>query len=124
MKKTLLAGAVLFAVAAAYGQTNDTLAKIKSTGKVVIGTRDSSAPLAYTTGDGKYTGYHVDICNRIVDAIKQDLKMPNLTTEYTLVTSQNRIPLVTNGTVDLECGSTTNNKTRQQQVAFAPTTYV
>jgi len=125
MKKTLLAAAALFAVAgAAHAQTNDTLAKIKSSGKVVIGTRDSSAPLAYTTGDGKYTGYHVEVCNRIVDAIKNDLKMPNLTTEYTLVTSQNRIPLVTNGTVDLECGSTTNNKTRLQQVAFAPTTYV
>jgi len=125
MKKTLLAAAALFAVAgAAHAQTNDTLAKIKSSGKVVIGTRDSSAPLAYTTGDGKYTGYHVEVCNRIVDAIKNDLKLPNLTTEYTLVTSQNRIPLVTNGTVDLECGSTTNNKTRLQQVAFAPTTYV
>jgi glutamate/aspartate transport system substrate-binding protein len=125
MKKTLLALSALFAVAgAAHAQANDTLAKIKSTGKVVIGTRDSSAPLAYTTGDGKYTGYHVEICNRIVEALKSELKMPNLTTEYTLVTSQNRIPLVTNGTVDLECGSTTNNKTRQQQVAFAPTTYV
>ena len=124
MKKTLLAVAALFAVAAAHAQTTDTLAKIKSGGKVVIGTRDSSAPLAYTTGDGKYTGYHVEVCNRIVDAIKNELKMPNLVTEYTLVTSQNRIPLVTNGTVDLECGSTTNNKTRQQQVAFAPTTYV
>ncbi|HEX6361986.1 MAG TPA: amino acid ABC transporter substrate-binding protein, partial [Albitalea sp.] len=125
MKKTLLAAAALFAVAgAAHAQANDTLAKIKSTGKVVIGTRDSSAPLAYTTGGGQYTGYHVEICNRIVDAIKGELKMPDLKTEYTLVTSQNRIPLVTNGTVDLECGSTTNNKTRQQQVAFAPTTYV
>ena len=124
MKKTLLALAAVFAVAAAHAQTNDSLAKIKAAGKVVIGTRDSSAPLAYTTGDGKYTGYHVEICNRIVDAIKADLKMPSLGTEYTLVTSQNRIPLVVNGTVDLECGSTTNNKTRQAQVAFAPTTYV
>jgi len=125
MKKTLLAAAALFAVAgAAHAQANDTLAKIKSSGKVVIGTRDSSAPLAYTTGGGQYTGYHVEVCNRIVEAVKSELKMPSLATEYTLVTSQNRIPLVTNGTVDLECGSTTNNKTRQQQVAFAPTTYV
>jgi len=108
----------------AHAQANDSLTKIKAAGKVVIGTRDSSAPLAYTTGDGKYTGYHVEICNRIVDAIKAELKMPNLGTDYTLVTSQNRIPLVVNGTVDLECGSTTNNKARQQQVAFAPTTYV
>ena len=125
MKKSLFAVAVaLAAVGSAHAQANDTLAKIKAAGKVVIGTRDSSAPLAYTTGDGKYTGYHVEICNRIVDAVKADLKLPNLATEYTLVTSQNRIPLVVNGTVDLECGSTTNNKTRQQQVAFAPTTYV
>jgi glutamate/aspartate transport system substrate-binding protein len=124
MKKTLLALAAVLAVGAVHAQSNDTLAKIKAAGKVVIGTRDSSAPLAYTTGDGKYTGYHVEICNRIVDAIKADLKMPNLATEYTLVTSQNRIPLVVNGTVDLECGSTTNNKTRQAQVGFAPTTYV
>ena len=125
MKKSLLALAVaLVAVGSAHAQNNDTLAKIKAAGKVVIGTRDSSAPLAYTTGDGKYTGYHVEICNRIVDAIKANLKAPTLATEYTLVTSQNRIPLVVNGTVDLECGSTTNNASRQQQVAFAPTTYV
>jgi glutamate/aspartate transport system substrate-binding protein len=125
MKKSLFVLAITAAaVGTVHAQANDTLAKIKSAGKVVIGTRDSSAPLAYTTGDGKYTGYHVEICNRIVDAIKADLKLPNLATEYTLVTSQNRIPLVTNGTVDLECGSTTNNATRQQQVAFAPTTYV
>ena len=81
MKKTLLALAAVFAVAAAHAQTNDSLAKIKAAGKVVIGTRDSSAPLAYTTGDGKYTGYHVEICNRIVDAIKTELKMPSITTE-------------------------------------------
>src|SRR4051812_5740006 len=125
MKKSLFVLAIAAAaVGTVHAQANDTLAKIKSAGKVVIGTRDSSAPLAYTTGDGKYTGYHVEICNRIVDAIKADLKLPNLTTEYTLVTSQNRIPLVTNGTVDLECGSTTNNASRQNQVAFAPTTYV
>jgi glutamate/aspartate transport system substrate-binding protein len=125
MKKSLFAVAVaLAAVGSVHAQANDTLAKIKAAGKVVIGTRDSSAPLAYTTGDGKYTGYHVEICNRIVDAIKTELKLPTLATEYTLVTSQNRIPLVVNGTVDLECGSTTNNATRQQQVAFAPTTYV
>jgi glutamate/aspartate transport system substrate-binding protein len=125
MKKTLLALAVAFAaVGVAHAQATDTLAKIKAAGKIVIGTRDSSAPLAYTTGDGKYTGYHVEICNRIADAVKAQLKMPNLGVEYALVTSQNRIPLVVNGTVDLECGSTTNNKARAEQVDFAPTTYV
>ena len=123
MKKTLIvAAAALLAAGVAQAQAPDTLAKIKSAGKVVIGTRDSSAPRAYTTGDGKYTGYHVEVCNRIAEAIKADLKAPSLATEYALVTSQNRIPLVVNGTVDLECGSTTNNKARQAQVAFAPTT--
>jgi glutamate/aspartate transport system substrate-binding protein len=124
MKKSLLAAALVLVAGVAHAQANDTLAKVKAAGKIVIGTRDSSAPLAYTTGDGKYTGYHVEICNRIADAVKADLKMPNLGVEYALVTSQNRIPLLVNGTIDLECGSTTNNKTRQQQVAFAPTTYV
>ena len=77
MKKSLFAVAVaLAAVGSAHAQANDSLAKIKAAGKVVIGTRDSSAPLAYTTGDGKYTGYHVEICNRIVDAIKAELKVP------------------------------------------------
>jgi glutamate/aspartate transport system substrate-binding protein len=102
----------------------DTLAKIRSAGKIVIGTRDSSAPLAYTTGDGKYVGYHVEVCQRIADAIKANLKMPAMPVEYQVVTSQNRVPLVQNGTVDMECGSTTNNATRQKDVAFAPTTFV
>ncbi len=105
-------------------QAADTLAKIKSAGKIVIGTRDSSAPLAYTVGDGKYVGYHVDVCNKIADAIKAELKAPALPVEYTVVTSANRVPLVQNGTVDMECGSTTNNAARAQQVAFAPTTFV
>jgi glutamate/aspartate transport system substrate-binding protein len=122
MKKLALALAAVMAC----GVVNaaDTLAKIKSAGKIVIGTRDSSAPLAYTTGDGKYTGYHVDVCLKIAEAIKADLKTPTLPIEYTVVTSANRVPLVQNGTVDMECGSTTNNTARQAQVAFAPTTFV
>jgi glutamate/aspartate transport system substrate-binding protein len=126
MKKSLVLVAVstLVALVGASAHAQDSLAKIKAAGKVVIGTRDSSAPLAYTIGNGKYVGYHVEVCERIADAIKTDLKLPQLTTEFTLVTSQNRIPLLTNGTIDLECGSTTNNKARAEQVAFAPTTYV
>jgi glutamate/aspartate transport system substrate-binding protein len=122
MKKLALALAAVLAC----GVVNaaDTLAKIKSAGKIVIGTRDSSAPLAYTTGDGKYTGYHVDVCLKIAEAIKANLKAPTLPVEYTVVTSANRVPLVQNGTVDMECGSTTNNTARQAQVAFAPTTFV
>ncbi len=122
MNKLALALAAVLACGTA--NAADTLAKIKSAGKIVIGTRDSSAPLAYTTGDGKYVGYHVDVCLKIADAIKANLKAPSLPVEYTVVTSANRVPLVQNGTVDMECGSTTNNAARQQQVAFAPTTFV
>jgi glutamate/aspartate transport system substrate-binding protein len=125
MKKLALAiAAVLACGAVNVAQAADTLAKIKSAGKIVIGTRDSSAPLAYTIGDGKYVGYHVDVCMKIADAIKANLKVPTMPVEYTVVTSANRVPLVQNGTVDMECGSTTNNSTRQQQVSFAPTTFV
>jgi len=107
------------AVGSACAQANDTVAKIKASGKVVLGTRDSSAPLAYTLGDGKYVGYHVELCERILKAIAPGAKI-----EYVPVTSQNRIPLVQNGTVDIECGSTTNNVARQKDAAFALTTYV
>ena len=125
MKKLALAIAAVMACGAVnVAQAADTLAKIKSAGKISIGTRDSSAPLAYTTGDGKYVGYHVDVCLKIADAIKAALKMPALPIDYTVVTSANRVPLVQNGTVDMECGSTTNSTARAQQVAFAPTTFV
>ena len=120
MKKQLLVFAVAaLAIGTASAQANDTLAKIASSGTVVLGTRDSSAPLAYTLGGGKYAGYHVELCERVLKAI-----VPQAKIEYTVVTSQNRIPLVQNGTVDIECGSTTNNETRQKDVSFAYTTYV
>ncbi len=125
MKKLALALAAVMACGVVnVAQAADTLAKIKSAGKITIGTRDSSAPLAYTTGDGKYVGYHVDVCMKIADAIKANLKAPAMPVEYTVVTSANRVPLVQNGTVDMECGSTTNNSARQAQVSFAPTTFV
>ena len=119
-----LATALAAMLACGVVHATDTLAKIKGAGKITIGTRDSSAPLAYTLGDGKYTGYHVDVCLKIADAIKANLKAPSMPVEYTVVTSANRVPLVQNGTVDMECGSTTNNSARAQQVAFAPTTFV
>jgi glutamate/aspartate transport system substrate-binding protein len=122
MKKLALALAAVMACGVVHAA--DTLAKIKTAGKITIGTRDSSAPLAYTLGDGKYSGYHVDVCLKIADAIKANLKAPTMPVEYTVVTSANRVPLVQNGTVDMECGSTTNNAARAQQVAFAPTTFV
>jgi glutamate/aspartate transport system substrate-binding protein len=107
----------------AWGQL-DTLSKIKSANTILIGTRDSSAPLAYTLGNGRYVGYHVDLCKGIVKAIKAELNMPQLVSRYVVVTSQNRMSLLRNGSIDIECGSTTNNLGRQTQVAFAPTTYV
>ncbi|MDB5957461.1 amino acid ABC transporter substrate-binding protein [Ramlibacter sp.] len=120
MKNKLLLAMVLSAVATgAFAQATDTLAKAKSAGKVVMGVRESSAPLSYTLGNGQYTGYHVELCQRILKAV-----LPGVLIEYVPVTSANRIPLVQNGTVDIECGSTTNNAARQKDVAFALTTYV
>ncbi len=125
-KRCLLFAALLsaFAVAVQAQQLTGTLKKIKDSGKVVMGTRDSSAPLAYTLGGGKYVGYHVEMCERIIDAIKKQIKAPSAAIEYVLVTSQNRVPLVENGTVDIECGSTTNSLARQKQVAFGLTTFL
>jgi glutamate/aspartate transport system substrate-binding protein len=101
-----------------------TLKKIKDNGSITLGIRESSYPLSYLDEKQQPIGYHIDICNRIVDAVKARLKLPALKVQHQAVTSQNRIPLVANGTVDLECGSTTNNEARQKQVAFAPTTFV
>jgi glutamate/aspartate transport system substrate-binding protein len=125
MKKLLLALALTaLAATAALAQANDTLGKIKSTGSVTMGVRESSGVLSYTLGDGKYTGYHVDICQRVLGDIQKQLGLAKLDIKYQPVTSQNRIPLVQNGTVDIECGSTTNNQARQRDVAFAVTTFI
>jgi len=121
MKKKLLALAVLaLGVVAAQA---DTLAKVKGSGAITMGVRDSSGALSYTLGDGKYAGYHVEICQRIIANVEKAVGR-KLDVKYQSVTSQNRIPLVQNGTVDIECGSTTNNTARQKDVAFAVTTYV
>jgi len=125
MKKQLLALAVTaLAATAALAQANDTLGKIKSTGTVTMGVRESSGVLSYTLGDGKYAGYHVEICQRVLGDIQKSLGLSKLDIKFQPVTSQNRIPLVQNGTVDIECGSTTNNQARQRDVAFAVTTFV
>jgi len=116
--------ALSFALSAAHGQANDTLKKIKDSGSVTMGVRESSGALAYTLGDGKYTGFHYDVCQKVLADIQKQLGLAKLDIKYQPVTSQNRIPLVQNGTVDLECGSTTNNAARQKDVAFAPTLYV
>jgi glutamate/aspartate transport system substrate-binding protein len=124
MKKQLLAVAVLaLAAGGACAQANDTLAKIKASGTITEGVRESSG-LSYTLGDGKYTGFHYDVCAHVISDVQKQLGLAKLETKYQPVTSQNRIPLVQNGTVDIECGSTTNNQARQKDVAFAVTTYV
>ena len=124
MKKHIFAMAVVtLAAGSAFAQAGDTLAKIKSSGSVTLGVRESSG-LSYTLGNGKYVGFHTEMAEHIISDIRKQVGLAALETKYQPVTSQNRIPLVTNGTVDLECGSTTNNATRQKDVAFAVTTYV
>lgn len=116
-----LATTLLTATAA---QAADTLAKIKASGSATMGVRESSRPLSYTLGGDKYAGFHVELCTRVLADVQKALGLPKLDIKYQAVTSQNRIPLVQNGTVDIECGSTTNNTSRQRDVAFAVTTYV
>jgi len=124
MKKQLLVLAItVAATGTVLAQANDTLAKVKSSGVITMGVRDSSGALSYTLGDGKYTGYHVEICQRVIENVEKAVGR-KLEVKYQPVTSQNRIPLVQNGTVDIECGSTTNNVPRQKDVAFLPTTFV
>ena len=127
MKKSMLvntvAAAALLAIGPAHAQANDTLKKIKDSGTITMGVRESSGVLSYTLGGAKYVGYHVAICEAAVEDIEKAVGR-KLTVKYQPVTSQNRIPLVQNGTVDLECGSTTNNATRQKDVSFANTTFV
>lgn len=119
-----LAVAATLACASASAQS-DTLAKIKSSGTITIGARDSQIPFSYKpTGSGDPTGFTNDICLKIVDAVKAQLALPKIEVRYMILTSTNRIPLLTNGSVDLDCATTTNTVQRQQQVAFAPSHFV
>jgi len=101
-----------------------TLDKIKATGAVTMGVRESSIPMSYTTGDSRFDGFHVEVCRMILNDIKDKLALSTLRINYQPVTAQNRIPLVQNGTVDIECGTTTNNTARSRDVSFANTLYV
>jgi glutamate/aspartate transport system substrate-binding protein len=101
-----------------------TLKNIKETGAVTIGFRDSSIPFSYLDDNQKPVGFALDICYKIVDAIKKELKLDKLEVKFNPVTSSTRIPLLANGTIDLECGSTTNNAERQKQVAFTNTHFL
>jgi len=117
----LLASATLAAPALAQ---DGTLKKIKDSGTITIGHRDASIPFSYYDDKQQPIGYAMDLCHRIVDAVRANLKMPKIDIKYQLVTSANRIPLMANGTIDLECGSTTNNLDRQKQVWFTITHFV
>ena len=119
--KTTLSSAALLAcglLAGAAAQA-DTLKKIADSGKITLAYRESSVPFSYLAGAGEPIGFAVDISNAVVQAVKKKLNRPDIKVELQAVTSQNRIPLVTNGTVDLECGSTTNNSARGKDVQFA-----
>jgi len=113
----------LLVAAPAWAQEG-TLKKIKETGAITLGHRDASIPFSYFDDKQAAIGYAMDLCGKIVDAVKAELKMPNLQVKLNPVTSATRIPLMANGTVDLECGSTTNNLERQKQVSFTITHFV
>ncbi|WP_308836353.1 glutamate/aspartate ABC transporter substrate-binding protein [Trinickia symbiotica] len=122
MLVALCAGAVM--AGSAFAQDSGTLKKIKDTGVIALGHRESSIPFSYYDEKQQVIGYSRDFQMKIVDAVKKKLNMPNLQVKNIPVTSQNRIPLVQNGTVDIECGSTTNNAERQQQADFSDTIFV
>jgi glutamate/aspartate transport system substrate-binding protein len=115
---------VLACGSAAAAQPGGTLEKIQKTGAITIGHRDASVPFSYYDDKQQPVGYAMELCLRVVDAVKAELKLPKLDVKYQLVTSANRIPLMANGTIDLECGSTTNNVARQKEVAFTITHFL
>ena len=125
--KHILAGICLAAAGTTGAMAEDlgpTLTKIKQTGTITLGYRDSSIPFSYLDGNQKPIGFALDICYHIVDAVKAKLNMPNLKVNLVPVTSATRIPLVANGTVDIACGSATNNEAREKQVSFTQTYYL
>jgi len=121
VKAAVAALACAILAAPAYSQT---IEKIKQSGTITIGYRDASIPFSYYDDNQKPVGYAMDICMHVVDDLKKDLNLPNLKVAYQLVTSANRIPLMANGTIDLECGSTTNNLEREKQVSFTNTYFL
>src|SRR3989475_4394349 len=120
----VVAAASLAATPALAAELTGTLKKIKDTGAITLGHRESSVPFSYYDDKQQVVGYAIDLCYRIVDAVKKELKLDSIEVKLNPVTSATRIPLMANGTVDLECGSTTNNLERQKQVAFTITHFV
>jgi ABC-type amino acid transport substrate-binding protein len=119
MKLSALMAGVALLAAMTGAQAADTLAKIAESGKITLAYRESSVPFSYLDGPSKPIGFSVELSNAVVEAVKKKLNKPNLQVALMPVTSQNRIPLIQNGTIDLECGSTTNNTARGKDVAFA-----
>ena len=126
-RQTQAALAVAFTVLALPALAQDltgTLKKVKDSGSITIGHRETSIPFSYLDEKQQAIGFSMDLCAAIVEEVKKELQMSQLNVKYNPVTPQTRIPLMENGTIDLECGSTTNTLTRQKQVAFAPTTFI
>ncbi|MFP1721747.1 glutamate/aspartate ABC transporter substrate-binding protein [Lonsdalea quercina] len=131
MIRTIWVSAILAGTAchAAYAadtrpSSTDTLQKIKARGLIVVGHRESSVPFSYLDNDQKVVGYSQEYSNAIIDAVKKQLGLPDLTVKMMPITSSTRIPLLQNGSIDFECGSTTNNAERQQQVAFSNSIFI
>jgi glutamate/aspartate transport system substrate-binding protein len=126
MKKTLSAALLMFTWASAGAQAQDegTLAKIAETGEIVVGHRDGAVPFSYYDDQQQPIGYAMDLCAKVVDAVKVKLNKPDLKVSYMPVTGTTRMPLLANGTIDMECGTTTNNAERQKQVTFSTTNFV
>lgn len=123
----LMAAFALLMVGTAASRADDdspVLKRIKERGEINIGHREASIPFSYMSDDQKPQGYSMDICLKVADAVKAELGLGELKIKYVPVTSQTRIPLMANGTIDMECGSTTNNLTRQKQVDYLPVTFI
>ena len=116
--------AMVFAGTANAEELTGTLKNIKESGAITLGYRDFSIPFSYLDDSQKPIGFAIDICYKIVDAVKKELKLDKLEIKLTPVTSSSRIPLLANGTIDLECGSTTNNAEREKQVSFTNTHFL
>ena len=123
MRLPLLAAALSMALGAVAAPI-DTLARMRETGVATMGVREASGALSYRVGENAFAGFHVELCQRVLGDVRQKLGLPRLDIAYRPVSSQNRIPLLLNGSIDIECGSTTNTTQRQLDVAFAPTTFV
>lgn len=114
-----VAAAVLAMNAATAAELTGTLKKIQETGSITLGYRESSVPFSYLGADGKPVGYAFEVCRKVAESAQKELGLSNLDVKYQAVTSANRIPLIQNGTVDIECGSTTNSLVRQREAAFS-----